>query len=74
MNFEKLVGNRVQVTGTVEERADLPSLERRGGAERPQQSQPLDIDVSELAELTVTSIESSGEACGAGNARSNAPS
>jgi hypothetical protein len=71
-NLEKMLGSRVQVTGTVEERADLPTLEPRGGAAQSQSPKPLDIDPSELAELTVTSIQSTGESCGARDARSNA--
>ena len=78
-SFEKMLGGRVQVTGTVEERADLPTLDRAApgerasdrSAERGADARPLDLDVSQLAELTVTSITPTGEACGAGNARRN---
>jgi len=76
-SFEKMLGGRVQVTGTVEERADLPNLERGAPGEKPSDrsaergadGRPLDLDVGQLAELTVTSITPTGEACGAGNAR-----
>jgi hypothetical protein len=80
-SFEKMLGGRVQVTGLVEERADLPKIDRTApadrstdrsadrSAERGSDARPLDLDVSQLAQLTVTSITPTGEACGAGNAR-----
>jgi hypothetical protein len=70
--LEDLLGSRVQVIGTVEERADLPELERPGAADNQNSAEnreqnreePLDIDVSELAELSVQSILSTGQVCG----------
>jgi hypothetical protein len=70
--LEDLLGSRVQVVGTVEERADLPELERPGAADSQNRAEnreqtreePLDIDVSELAELNVQSIQPTGQVCG----------
>lgn len=72
--LEPHIGSRIRVTGTLEEASELqaehraearePGATGTTGARTGERREPLDIDVDELAEVHVTSVEKVAGACG----------